>query len=141
MEWLSALIISLSTLIVSKALDLWAQSVSYRREFHKFRKQRIYEEIEELRNVIGNMYELASKWDSFEDKKNPYSELRSTVDLMLGKINKYPTISIAARDMIHKCQLVISAERSYKDVESLKEGLHNANKEFVQVCDHYLEKL
>ena len=141
MEWPATLIVALTTLIVTKLLDIPVRFFADRREFSKFRKQKVYEEIEILRDKVGVMYELASNWDSFEHKKHTYNVLFVDRDSLVGKYNKYPSIADAAREVVHLCTLVAAAEEQHVDVDKRKTELHAAHKKFIAECETFLRRL
>ncbi|WP_419662332.1 hypothetical protein [Desulfosarcina variabilis] len=72
MNWWQTLIVALSTLIVTKVIDLLISWITQKREFNRFRREKIAEEIEALKNEIGMLYELAANWKSYEEKQKSY---------------------------------------------------------------------
>jgi len=69
MNWWQALIVALSTLIVTKVIDLFVSKFNEKRDFNKFRREKISDEIETLKNEMGKLIELAANWKSFEEKQ------------------------------------------------------------------------
>jgi hypothetical protein len=72
MTWWQTLIVALSTLIVTKGIDLLMASFTEKREFNRFRREKTIEEIEALKNEIGKLFELAANWKAFEEKQRSY---------------------------------------------------------------------
>jgi len=122
MNWWQTLIVALSTLIVTKTIDFLVSKFSGKREFNKFRKEKISDEIETLKNEIGILYELAGNWKSFEEKQRSYLSNFENDHELIGKFNKYPSIAQAARDTVHLCRIVASSEMKHDDdlIESKK---------------------
>ena len=142
MNWWQALIVALSTLIVTKVIDLFVAKFSQKREFNKFRRESISGEIESLKNEIGKLFELAANWKSFEEKQRTYLTNLENDHELVGKFNKYPSIAQAARDTVHWCRIVASCEMNLTDdlIENKKE-LGNKFKIFLTACDDYMNSL
>jgi len=142
MNWWQTLIVALSTYVVTKVIDFVVSIVSEKREFKKYRREKIYNEIEELKNEIGKLYELAANWKAFEEKQKSYLTNFENDHELLGKYNKYPTIVNTARDTIHWCKIVASCEMRHTDnlIENKKE-LGEKYSLFLQACEKYLNNL
>jgi hypothetical protein len=142
MNWWQTLIVALSTLIVTKVIDLFVAKFSEKREFNKFRRQNICNEIESLKNEIGKLFELAVNWKSFAEKQRKYLTNFENDHELVGKFNKYPSIAQAARDTVHWCKIIASCERRQTDdlIENKKE-LRNKFKIFLTACDDYMNSL
>lgn len=50
MNWWQTLIVALSTLVVAKVIDLFVSKFTEKREFNKFRRDKITDEIEVIKN-------------------------------------------------------------------------------------------
>lgn len=142
MNWWQALIVALSTLIVTKVIDLFVSRFTEKREFNKFRREKISDEIESLKNEIGKLFELAENWKSFEEKQRSYLTNFENDHELVGKFNKYPSIAQPARDTVHWCRIVASCEMKQTDdlIENKKE-LGNKFRVFLTACDDYMNSL
>jgi len=142
MNWWQALIVALSTLVVSKVVDLFESWFKEKREFNKFRREKINDEIEALKNEIGKLFELASNWKSFEEKQRSYLTNFENDHELIGKFNKYPSIAQAARDTVHWCRIVASCEMRYTNnlIENKKE-LGEKFRKFLITCDDYMNSM
>ena len=142
MNWWQTLIVALSTYVVTKVIDFVISIISEKREFKKFRREKIYNEIEELKNEIGKLYELAANWKAFEEKQKSYLTNFENDHELIGKYNKYPNIANTARDTVHWCRIVASSEMRQTDnlIENKKE-LGGKYGLFLQACDEYLNNL
>jgi hypothetical protein len=87
MAWWQTLIVALSTLIVTKGIDLLISMFSEKREFNKFRRTKTTEEIEALKDEIGKLFELAANWKSFEEKQRSYLTNFENDHELVGKFN------------------------------------------------------
>ena len=85
---------------------------------------------------------MAANWESFEKKQRKYLTNFENDHELVGKFNKYPSISQAARDTVHWCRIVASCEMKQSDdlIESKKE-LGNKFKVFLNACNDYMNKL
>jgi len=142
MNWWQTLIVVLSTLIVTKLIDLFVSKFTEKREFNKFRREKVSDEIEALKNEIGKLFELAANWKSFEEKQRSYLTNFQNDYELVGKFNKYPSIAQAARDTVHWCKIVASCEMKQTDdlIENKKE-LGEKFKKFLTACDDYMNSL
>lgn len=142
MNWWQTLIVVLSTLIVTKLIDLFVSKFTEKREFNKFRREKVSDEIEALKNEIGKLFELAANWKSFEEKQRSYLTNFQNDHELVGKFNKYPSIAQAARDTVHWCRIVASCEMKQTDdlIENKKE-LGEKFKKFLTACDDYMNSL
>ena len=142
MNWWQALIVALSTLIVTKLIDLFVSKFTEKREFNKFRREKISDEIEALKNEIGKLFELAENWKSFEEKQKSYLTNFQNDHELVGRSNKYPSIAQTARDTVHWCRIVASCEMKQTDdlIENKKE-LGAKFKKFLTACDDYMNSL
>lgn len=142
MNWWQTLIVALSTLIVTKLIDLFVSKFTEKREFNKFRREKISDEIEVLKNEIGKLFELAANWKSFEEKQRSYLTNFQNDHELIGKLNKYPSIAQAARDTVHWCIIVASCEmRQTDDLIENKKELGEKFKKFLTACDDYMNSL
>jgi len=144
MNWWQTLIVVLSTYVVTKLIDLIISRVSEKREFQKFRRNDIYHEVEELKNEIGKLYELASNWKAFNKKQKSYLTSFENDHELIGKFNKYPPIANTARDTVHWCKIVASIEMNYTshgDLVENKKELGEKYKLFLKTCDEYINNL
>lgn len=142
MTWWQTLIVALSTLIVTKGIDFFISFLSEKRNFQKYRRERIYEEIEELKNEVGKIYELAANWMAFDAKQQKYVENFISDYELIGKFNKHPPVANAARDTIHWCKIVAHNEKKQSDdlIENKKE-LSEKFRVFLDACEDYINKL
>ena len=142
MVWWQTLIVALSTIVVTKGLDLLISWLTQKREFNRFRREKITEEIEALKNEVGKLFELAANWKSFEEKQRTYLTNFQNDHELVGKFNKYPSIAQAARDTVHWCGIVASCEmRQTHDLIENKKELGEKFKKFLTVCDDYLNRM
>jgi hypothetical protein len=142
MAWWQTLIVALSTLIVTKVIDLIVSNFSEKRQFNKLRRERIYNEIESLKNEIGKLYELAANWKSFEEKQSSYLTNFEKDHELIGNFNKYPSIAGAARDTIHWCRIVASCEMEHtRDLIENKKQLAEKFNLFLKTCDEFINSL
>ena len=127
---------------MTKVIDLFVSKFTEKREFNKFRRENISDEIESLKNEIGKLLELAANWKSFEEKQRTYLTNFENDHELVGKFNKYPPIAQAARDTVHWCRIVASCEMKQTDdlIENKKE-LGNKFKIFLTACDDYMNSL
>lgn len=142
MEWWQTLLVALSTYAFTKTVDHWLSISKEKREFKKLRREKMLEEIENLKDEVGRYYGLAANWKSHEMKTDKYRDMMTEDDHLIGKYNKYPEIANSARDAIHWCKIVADAEREYTtDVIESKKELSEKYKEFIRVCDEQLDKM
>lgn len=142
MTWWQTLIVVLSTLIVTKVADLVVSMFTQKREFNKFKRERIYNEVESLKNEIGKLYELAANWKSFNEKHRSYLTGFEKDDELIGNFNKYPSIAVAARDAVHWCKIVATCERECtNDLIENKKELAEKFKLFLKTCDEFINSL
>jgi superfamily I DNA/RNA helicase len=142
MNWWQALIVALSTLIVTKLIDLLVSKFTEKRDFNKFRREKISDEIEALKNEIGKLFELAENWKSFEEKQRSYLTNFQNDHELVGRSNKYPSIAQTARDTVHWCRIVASCEmRQTDDLIENKKELGTKFKKFLTACDDYMNSL
>ncbi len=142
MSWWQTLIVALSTLVVTKVIDLFISRFNEKKEFNKHRRDRILDEIETLKDEIGKLIELAANWKSFEEKQGTYVANFEKDHELVGKFNKYPSIAQAARDTVHWCRIVASSEmRQTDDLIDNKKELGNKFKDFLSACDDYVNKM
>jgi hypothetical protein len=142
MNWWQTLIVALSTLIVTKVLDLIFLKFTEKRELNKYRRERISDEMEALKDEIGKLCELALNWKSFEEKQRSYLTNFENDHELVGKFNKYPPIAQAARDAVHWCRIVASCEmKQTHDLIENKKELVSKFKLFLKTCDDYIKNL
>ena len=132
----------LSTLVVTKGIDLFVSRFTEKREFNKFRREKITDEIEALKNEIGKLFELAENWKSFEEKQRSYLANFENDHELVGKFNKYPSIAQAARDTVHWCRIVASCEMKLtNDLIENKKELGEKFRKFLTTCDDYMNNM
>ena len=143
MIWWQALIISLSTLIVTKIIDLIIYKFTEKKEFNKYIRQKKTEEIETLKNEIGKLFELSANWKPFDEKQKFYLENFVNDHELVGKFNKYPSIAQAARDTVHWCRIVASYEMrlAIEDAVKNKKIMGEKFEIFLKTCDDYIESM
>ncbi|MGR9107757.1 MAG: hypothetical protein ACU843_12570 [Gammaproteobacteria bacterium] len=142
MVWWRTLLVALATLVVTKTIDYVISVHAERRNFKKQRRDLIHREIEELKNEVGIIYEIAANWAQYETEEKRYVEKFANDYAVVGKYNKYPNIARAAREAVHWCRIVVSGEKE-KDAELTenKKELAEKFKNFTRICDEYVEKL
>ncbi|MFH7326477.1 hypothetical protein [Desulfurivibrio sp. C05AmB] len=142
MTWWQALIVALSTLVVTKVLDLVIAQFTEKREFNRFRREKITEEIETLKNEIGMLFELTANWKAFDEKQKSYFANFENDHELVGKFNKYPSIAQAARDTVHWCRIVASCEMSQtNDLIENKKEMGERFRKFLKACDDYINNM
>ena len=133
---------ALSTLVVTKGVDVFISWITEKKEFNRYRREKITDEIEALKNEIGKLFELAANWKSFEEKQRSYLANFENDHELVGKFNKYPSIAQAARDTVHWCRIVASCEmKSTNDLIENKKELGEKFRTFLAVCDGYMKSL
>lgn len=140
MVWWQTLVVALSTLVLTKTVDIVISVYAEKRNFKKMRRELALKEIEELKNEVGIIYELAANWMAYKEKEEAYKSKFLTDYHMVGKYNKYPVVAQAARDVIHWCKIVASDEREsgYELIKN-KNELGEKFKLFLVACEDYLE--
>ncbi len=139
MEWSQTLLIALITLVATKVVDYFVGVFSEKREFRKKIRDRCLEEIEQLKDEVGIIYEIASNWKGFGDKEKDYAEVLSNESRLIGKYNKYPSVAMAARDTIHHCKIVMDMESKREiSVGEAKKDLAKVFADFISECNNYL---
>ena len=142
MNWWQTLIVALSTYAVTKIVDFCIAFLTEKRDFKKYRRNRAYEEIDELKNSVGSLYELTINWKSYDEKQKSYISSFENDHELIGKYNKYPSIANAARDTIHWCKIVAFCEKTYvDDVIKNKKELAEKYMLFLRTCDEYIDSL
>jgi len=122
--------------------DRRTSQVSHQREgWKKHRRERALQDIDELKDRIGALYELASSWKGFEQKKKHYLTAFQDDHTLLGRFHKYGSVAQAARDVLHWCMFVMDAERGAGGTRELKTQLNNKHKAFLCECENHLDSL
>jgi len=136
--WWQTLTVALTTYAVTKLVDLFTE----KRDFRKRRRDLALTDIEQLKDRIGTLYELAANWKGFDQKQSCYIEAFEADHELIGRINKYPPVAQVARDTIHWCKIVAAEEKqgSNSTVEHKKE-LAEKYRNFLCQCDDYLSGL
>jgi hypothetical protein len=128
--------------IISKALDYRFAIWNEKRDFVKSQKKKAVEEIEELKNQVGTIYELSNNWTSYDTKLGHYAKFFEKDHEVIGRYNKYPKIAEAARNTVHFCKIVASDEKDgdrHGSLISNKRELREKYQIFIQTCDKYIE--
>jgi hypothetical protein len=142
MEWWQGLVVAVTTYAVTKLVDHFIAISQYRHEFKKKKTENAFAEIEDLKDEVGRLYERSANWKSYEMKADDYEKALANDDYLIGKYNKYPEISRAARETVHYCKIVAYDEREHKDdVVKSKKELSAKYKEFIVVCNNYIEQM
>jgi hypothetical protein len=142
MTWWQTLIVALSTLVVTKIIDLIVAQFTEKREFKRFRREKITEEIEALKDEIGKLFELTANWKPFDEKQKSYLANFENDHELVGKFNKYPSIAQAARDTVHWCRIVASCEmKQTNDLIENKKEMGEKFKFFLKACDDYINSM
>ena len=130
--------------IIAKVVDFWFAILQEKRNFLRSGREKAREEIEELKNQVGTIYELSINWNAYEAKQGEYTKFFAKDYEVIGRYNKYPDIAAAARDTVHFCKVVAYGEREadrHGDLVSNKKELAALYQSFVQTCDKYIESL
>jgi hypothetical protein len=140
--------------ILAKVFDFWIAILKEKRDFVRSGKEQAREEIEQLKNQVGTIYELSINWKAYREKQVEYENFFAKDYEVIGRCNKYPGIAAAARDAVHLCKIVASRERDQfstaasgdmdsntADLVSSKEALVAQYQAFIQTCDKYIESL
>ncbi len=142
MDWKQTLLIALITLVATKVLDHFVDVFSDKRNFRRRRRDLVLTEIEELKDQIGVIYEIASNWKNFDAKQQDYVEQFNRESQLLGKYNKYPNVAMAARAVTHQCKIVADIEKAGKgDLEQPKKKLGSLFAEFIDKCEEHLKEI
>ena len=113
-----------------------------KREFNRYRREKITDEIEDLKNEIGKLFELTANWKSYEEKQRSYLTNFENDHELVGRFNKYPPIAQAARDTVHWCRIVASCEmRQTNNLIENKKEMGEKFKIFLTTCDEYMKSL
>jgi hypothetical protein len=72
MVWWQTLVVVLSTLVITKTVDFVISVYAEKRNFKKMRRELALKEIEELKNEVGIIYELAANWMAYKEKEEAY---------------------------------------------------------------------
>jgi hypothetical protein len=133
--------------IITKVLDFCFDILKEKRALKRSRREKVREEIEELKNQIGTIYELGSNWKGYEEKLGEYAAFFAKDHEVIGRCNKYPDIAAAARDTVHLCKVVAHDERERENPDRRQDLTLNRKeltvkyRAFIQACDKYLESL
>ena len=142
MSWWQTLIVVLLTSIVNKLIELFGSRYAQKTEFHKFRRAKVFDEIEILKDEIGVLFELAANWKPSEEKTGSYIRAFENDHELVGKYNKYPPIAQAARDTVHWCKIVADCERKCTDdLIKNKQEMGEKYRMFLTACDDHIKKL
>ena len=115
-----------------------------KRNFRNQRRDKAYAEIEDLKDKVGELYELSTNLKAYEVKREDYDKIFESDHRLIGKYNKYPEIATAARDTVHSCKNVAVNERDQDkrgDLIQQKRELSEKYLAFIQACDKYIESL
>lgn len=140
MDWWQTLIVTLVTIVVTKATDEAMAWFKDKREFRKFQRDKAYSEIDELKSEIGWIYQVGANWKGFELKETDLKKIAETEDRLVGRYNKYPDIASTAKDVVHWCKIVCYAEKSHEvDVFEAKNNLIEKYKAFSKACEKFFQ--
>ncbi len=142
MIWWQSALITGSSIVLGWILNVWAESIKEKRQFKRFRREKAFEEIEALKSEVGIIFELATNWKAFDEKRSEYSDRFSGDYQLIGKYSKYPDIAVSARDVLHLCKLIASKEKNMGDeLPELKSELSAKYRNFLSACDKTLDNL
>lgn len=143
MNWLrEPIVVVLLTYMGTKFFDFLISIWNEKREFLKFKKEKIYNEIEELKNELGKLVELAAIWKGYDQKEKAYINNLDKDHELIGRFNKYTSIANYARDTVHWCKIVASCEKECtNDLIENKEELAKKYRLFLQKCNDYINSL
>jgi hypothetical protein len=126
--------------IITKVLDFWFATLQEKRDFVRSGKEKAREEIEELKNQVGTIYELSINWNTHMAKHSEYEKFFAKDYEVIGRFNKYPDIATAASER-DRDRLILSGEQDRIDLDSTREALRAQYQAFIQTCDKYIESL
>lgn len=142
MNWLQTLIVALISMVSTKVLDSAIAVLTEKRQFRKYKREKVFDEIESLKSEIGIIYELSMSWEPYDVKKAEYIARLSNDHQLIGKYSKYPNILTHARDVIHFSGIVASAEKAHEsDLPEHKVELDEKHRNFLQACDNKINNL
>lgn len=143
MSWEQALAVALITYVVTKGTDLVAHRLSERREFRKRRRDMALQDLQEIKDQIGGLYELAGSWKGYNSKATHYQEAFGQDHVLVGRLHKYgPEVAQAGRDTLHWCMLVAADEKGQThERHQTKKELADKHGEFLAACERYLDNL
>ena len=142
MGWWQTLVVALLTYGVTKGVDFTLSFLAEKREFKKYRREKIYIDIEDLKNEVGILVELAANWKSFENKKESYIDVFTNDHELIGKFNKYPFVAHSAREVVHLCKIIASDEKENRnEVHENKKVMHDKYNKFLSICENYIDGL
>ncbi|MCA9836271.1 MAG: hypothetical protein KC422_05130 [Trueperaceae bacterium] len=141
MSWWQTLVVALTTYTITKIIDSILGIIKEKRDFKKSRREKIFTEIEDLKNEVGRYYETATRWRPFDQKLDIYTEQFSKEFDLIGRYNKYPEIAKFARQVIHHCKLVAQDEKEKANVPESKELLHQKFSEFIIACNKFVDNI
>src|SRR5882672_10175827 len=90
--------LTLVVLAITKVIDYFAAIDKDKREFKNSRRDKVYAEIEELKNEVGTIYELSTNWQAYDSKAAKYLEAFNDDHKLIGNYNKYSEVAATARD-------------------------------------------
>lgn len=142
MIWWQTLTVALVTYTATKLVDELLKLLTEKREFRKRRRDLALTDIEGLKDEIGILYELAANWKPFNEKQSVYASSFELDHSLVGKMNKYPMVSQAARDTLHWCKIVAYEEdTNAKELIERKKELGEKYRGFLSKCDEYLDQI
>jgi len=128
--------------MLTKTFEFILAGFQQKRDFRRFRREKAYAEIEELKNEIGWVYQMGVNWKPIESKLSEYQKMMDSEERIIGRYNKYPEIASTAKDVVHWCKIVCFGEREHSvDVVQTKKELADKYKGFLKACDEYTESL
>jgi len=134
--------------IVAKVIDIWASILKEKRDFIRSGREKAREEIDELKNEVGTIYELSISGKVYREKQLEYEKFFAKEHEVIGRYNKYPDIAQAARDTLHFCKIIRSDERDREirhldssDLLKNTEALTAQYQAFIQACNSYIQTL
>ncbi len=74
MDWWKTLVVALCTYALTKIVDHVISISKEKREFKKLRREKMLEEIEDLKDEVGRYYELTANWKAYEMKTDKYQK-------------------------------------------------------------------
>lgn len=101
------------------------------------------QDLQELKDQNGGLYELAANWKAHQSKAPRYQQAFDQDYALIGRLHKYGSeVAQAGRNTLHWCMLVASDERDRaNDVHETKKELAEKHREFLAACERYLDGL
>ena len=140
MEWWQTLLVALGTYGFTKFVDQLLTVWKDKRDFKLKRRDDTFAQIEDLKDQLGRMYELAINSKTY-DYSTHYLHHPDNQFSLIGKWNKYPEIADAAREVVYWCTVVRKIERDPDNQRKNEAELRERYQTFLQVCKKFIDGL